>query len=389
MRVAHAYKFFKPEVEGEIPEAMDILARGLAARGHENTIVVARRRGRGLIEEEPGLRIDRCPSLGSILSLPVAPTYPLHLRRALKVADVLAVHAPFPLADPIAATLSPSTALVVHWHADIVRQKRTEAMLAPLSRRMLGRADHIIVAHESIFDSTPVLQSYRDKVSFIPYGIDVPRWQLTTSADDVSITRLRRQHPVLYVTVGRLVSYKGFDVLLKAMCLLDGHLVICGEGPERGRLQGLAREMGVEERVTFAGPVTALQMRRYLSAATCFVFPSVTEAETFGIAQLEAMARGVPVVNTALSTAVPHIARHDHEALTVPPGNVDALRRAMRTMAWDHELRQRLSAAARKRAEDHFSNSQFIEGVLRVYELACLRVTRQPLTGKPKMASST
>ncbi len=64
----------------------------------------------------------------------------------------------------------------------------------------------------------------------LPYGIDVERWQLTTSADEKAVAALRRAHPTLFVTVGRLVTYKGFDVLLKAMTLVDGHLVICGEG---------------------------------------------------------------------------------------------------------------------------------------------------------------
>ncbi len=369
MRVVHAYKVFKPDVEGGIPEVIDILSRGLASHGHQNEIIVARGQGLGSIETHGGVQVERCLSLGNLLSLPIAPTYPFRLRRAVRDADIVALHAPFPLADPVVAALPARTGLVVHWHSDIIRQKRSGALLAPLRRRMLERADEIIVTHETMVDHTEALQPYRHKIMILPYGIDVERWQLTTSADEKAVAALRRAHPTLFVTVGRLVTYKGFDVLLKAMTLVDGHLVICGEGPEGDRLRALARELGVAERVTFVGKVPVEQIRRYLKAATCFVFPSVTAAETFGIVQLEAMAAGLPIINTSLPTTVPHIARHDQEALTVPPRDEAALRVAMRRMASDEALRQRLSDAARRRVELHYSNARFIERVLGCYEV--------------------
>lgn len=368
MRVVHAYKVFKPEIEGGIPEVIDILSRGLAARGHENEVVVARNQGRGFRETMAGIRIERAFSFGTILSLPIAPAYPFILRRAAKSADIVALHAPFPLADPVVASLPSRTGLVVHWHSDIIRQRLSGTLLAPLRRLVLERADKIIVTHEGILEHTEVLKPYRDKAVIIPYGIDVDRWKAMSPADEAAVSRLRERHPVLFVSVGRLVTYKGYDVLLNALREVEGHLVICGEGPERERLKALAVKFGVQDRVDFAGMVSTEEMKRYLKAATCFVFPSVTEAETFGIAQVEAMAAGLPVINTALKTAVPHIARHEKEGLTVPPRDVDRLREAMQRIVRDEPLRQRLASAAAARAEDVFSNRSFIERVLGIYE---------------------
>jgi rhamnosyl/mannosyltransferase len=374
MRVVHAYKIFKPEMEGGIPEVIDILARGLSAQGHENEIVVARSWGLASTETRDSVQIKRIASLGTLLSLPLAPTYPFRLHQAVKGADIVALHAPFPLADPVVAALPASTGLVVHWHSDIIRQKRSSAILAPLRRRMLERADAIITTHESILDHTEVLKPYSGKTVVIPYGINVEYWQTTTPADDQAIASLKRKHPTLFVAVGRLVTYKGFDVLLTAMTQVDGQLVICGDGPERGRLHALAAELGVADRVTFAGKVSIGEMKRYLKAATCFVFPSVTAAETFGIVQLEAMAMGLPVINTALTTTVPHVARHGQEALTVAPRNIGELQGAMQLMVHDNTLRQRLGAAGRERVELHYSNAHFVDRVLGYYVALCDRL---------------
>lgn len=367
MRVVHAYKIAKPEMEGGIPEAIDTLASGLNSRGIENEIVVARARGLSERNIHNGVKVTRAASFGDVLSLPMSPTYPFLLKSRIRDADIVAFHTPFPLADPILAFLPSHQGLVVHWHADIVRQKRSAALLAPLRRAMLDRADRIIVAHETIVASSETLQSYRDKIVTIPYGIDVGYWGQETHEDRQEIDRLRQEHPILFIAIGRLVTYKGFDVLLEAMTLVKGHLIICGEGPERDRLEAMIREKGLAERVTLAGKSSTSGMRRYLKAATSFVFPSITSAETFGIVQLEAMAAGVPIINTALTTAVPDIARDNKEALTVTPGNVAELAIAMRLIAADPNLRQHLIKAGQARVVQEFSRDTFVARTLACY----------------------
>lgn len=367
MRIVHAYKIAKPEREGGIPEAIDILASGLAARGIDNEVVVARVKGFKQSDTFNGVKVTRAASFGDILSLPMSPTYPSLLKNRIKGADIVAFHTPFPLADPVLAFLPPHQGLVVHWHADIVRQKRSAALLAPLRRAMLDRADRIVVAHRTIVESNKTLESYRDKIITIPYGIDVEAWEEETSEDHQAIDRLKKKFPVLFVAVGRLVTYKGFDILLEAMRRVKGHLIICGEGPERDNLEAMIEECGLTGRVTLAGPISTTQMRRFLKAATSFVFPSITSAETFGIVQLEAMAAGAPIINTALSTAVPDIARDGQEALTVAPGNIDELSNAMRVMASDPVLNWRLREAGRMRVRREFSRDAFVARTLACY----------------------
>ena len=104
--------------------------------------------------------------------------------------------------------------------------------------------------------------------------------------------------------------------------------------------------------------------------ADVFVMPSVTSAETFGLAQLEAMAAGRPIINTSLDTAVPHVARHGIEAITVPPGDHKKLAEAIDVLIRDPARRERMGRAARQRAVTRYSTATFKEGIATVYRHA-------------------
>src|SRR5437763_14134674 len=103
----------------------------------------------------------------------------------------------------------------------------------------------------------------------------------------------------------------------------------------------MIRSLGVADRVRLLGSAPHAKLVEFMRTADVFVLPSVTNAETFGIAQLEAMAAGRPVINTSLDTAVPRVARHGIEAITVPPGDHARLADAIATLLQDPKRRQR------------------------------------------------
>jgi ABC-type polysaccharide/polyol phosphate export permease len=107
-----------------------------------------------------------------------------------------------------------------------------------------------------------------------------------------------------------------------------------------------------------------------MQIADVFVMPSVTSAETFGIVQIEAMAAGRPIINTALDTAVPHVARDGIEAITVPPRDPAKLAEAINTLINDPERRRRMGEAARRRAIADYAMDTFHKGIETVYRQA-------------------
>lgn len=128
----------------------------------------------------------------------------------------------------------------------------------------------------------------------------------------------------LIAFVGRLEEEKHVDELLRALALLDprldARLEIVGEGEQRAKLEALARELGIRDRVRFLGAVSDAEMRALLTRATVFAMPS--RAELQSIATLEAMASGLPVV-AADAMALPHLVEPGVNGYLVTPGDVD------------------------------------------------------------------
>lgn len=235
----------------------------------------------------------------------------------------------------------------------------------PLMRRTLRRADAIIVSDAVLLSDTPLLRKFAEKCHVVPFGIDVSKYDRPAARHhDIKAGRDRGR---LVLACGRLVPYKGFDVLIRAAVDRCFEVWIAGEGRERGRLEHLIQSLGLKDRVRLFGSISDSELVKLMYMADVFVMPSVTSAETFGLAQLEAMAAGLPIVNTSLDTAVPHVARHGIEAITVPPGDHQKLAQAIETLIEDPERRERMGRAARQRAKTKYSTDAFKDGIEAIY----------------------
>lgn len=377
MRILHAYKIYRPDIEGGIPAVISSLAQAAnAAVSH--AILCARRRGIARNRVIDGVPVEAVSSLGTLFSTPLAPAYiPAFIRRA-RAADVVIHHAPLPLNDAaILLGLPARVGLIVYWHADIVGYGLLLRLVAPLIRRALTRADRIVVSGQPMIEGSDFLRPHAAKCVVMPYGMDLAYWRTLDADDELAVAEMKRATPRHVVSLGRLVGYKGYDVLLRAMREIDGHATIIGEGPLLAELQQLATELGVADRVRFAGRLERSEIRKLFHAAQVFAFPSVTVAEAFGIVQVEAMAAGLPIVNTNLPTTVPLVARHEQEALTVVPDDAGALATALTRVLDEPELARRLGEGGRARARDEFDQSVFRTRMEAVYADAMASRRRQ------------
>src|SRR5919204_20259 len=126
---------------------------------------------------------------------------------------------------------------------------------------------------------------------------------------------------LVVLCVCRLEPQKGVDLAVRALAsVADAVLVVLGEGPERPRLEALARELGVEERVHLAGRVP--DVAAWLRRTTLLVHP--VRWEGFGLAVLEAMLAGLPVVASRVSP-LPELVADGETGVLVPPDDSDAL----------------------------------------------------------------
>lgn len=142
------------------------------------------------------------------------------------------------------------------------------------------------------------------------------------------------------VSMGRLISLKGHPFLFEAYAKLlrrddKVHLVIAGDGPDREKLEGLARSLGIERRISFVGYDS--RGSAFVAGADLLVLSSNWEA--FGRVLIEAMRVGVPVVGTAIG-GVPDVVEHERNGLLVEYGDRDGLANAMERMLTDDSFRK-------------------------------------------------
>ncbi|MGA2941163.1 MAG: glycosyltransferase [Xanthobacteraceae bacterium] len=377
MRILHAFKVFPPDVRGGIPEVIAYLARGMSPR-HESSVLVARDMGFGRSYVWNGIQVRATSSLGTILSTPLAPTFPTALARLSRTADLVALHQPFPLNDLGAVIGLPKRAAVVlYWHSEILGREPLVRMLEPLLRHTVKRADQIIVSDPALITVSPMLRDQAHKCAVVSFGIDASYWGTLDNDEQQRVNELREKHPRLIVTTGRLVPYKGFSVLIDAVRRVDATVAIIGSGPLHAELESMAQKLGVTCNILLPGSLSRSELKVMLHAARVYAMSSITFAETFSIAQVEAMAAGLPVINTDLPTGVPHVARHGLEGLTVPPNDPQQLAKAINQLLADPELSRRLGAAGRERAATEYGLSKFISRTEDVYNAVVAARSRE------------
>jgi len=371
MRLLATFKSFLPENPGGIATAISTFASGLVPQIRTRVLVCAPPgREPGEIEIR-GTPVRRTRSLAYIASNPISPGYFSAFADECSNSDVIALHAPFPQADvAIACGALDGRPLIVHWHADLVSYPRAARLLTPLMQSTLTRARAIIVSGASQIHPYSPIHSFKNKCEIVPFGVDPNALSHLDADETMHVQALRSRMPKLVVACGRLVPYKGFDVLIEAARGLDAHVVIIGAGPLHNALTTQIVVRGLQKRVRLIGAVPDADLKLWLHAANVFVLPSVTAAETFGIVQIEAMACGTPVVNTALPTSVPSIARHEREGLTVPPSDTAALHSAIRALLDNPTRAVELGMAGAKRVRSHYDSHQTINAIGTIYRTA-------------------
>jgi alpha-maltose-1-phosphate synthase len=223
-------------------------------------------------------------------------------------------------------------------------------------------ATAILVATETTRRSLP--QSVADRARLLCENAVVP--DLFTPRFD----RLRLDGPLRLLYLGRLLPYKGVDFILRALARLPiglAELEVVGEGPERGALESLRIELGLEGRVRFHGAVPVSEVPAWMSAADLFLLPSLRESG--GSVLLEAMAAGTPVI--CLDHGGPAETVTELVGVKVSAASPDELESrlaaAIRELAADERRRAAMARAARDHVESNYSWRGKIEAAMDIY----------------------
>jgi rhamnosyl/mannosyltransferase len=328
------------------------------------------------------VRVTRVASMGKLFSCSLAPSYPVWAKRF--DPDLIHVHLPNPLAELSALMADRDIPIVAQFHSDVVRQRSLLKVYGPFLDAFYRRASCIVVPTPRHIEISKYVSKYREKCRVVPFGVPLSRFELD-EAGSRKAEDLRDGMPTV-LCVGRLVSYKGVEVLIRALENIKARLWIIGVGPLEDSLKRLAIERGLGDRVQFLGQVSEEDLIAYYHACDVFVLPSITNAEMFGVVQLEAMACRKPVISTDLPTGVSWVNQHGNTGYVVPRENVRELARAIQRLLDNPQLREEMGEAGRERVEQYFTSTRMAEAMLDVYQEMLNEPCRAGVPAKPPQA---
>jgi len=369
LRVAHLGKYYHP-VHGGIETLVRELAHSQAALGCSvRVICMGHDRGAATRVEADGpvevVRLRRAASVGKLDHCP-------DLAGAIRDCDCDVLHLHTPNPSMILGLLRSGNRrpLVISHHSDVVRQRLRRILFGPLERVCYRRAEAILMGTPTYISGSKTLLRNAHRVAAVPYGLDLEPFLRPSAEVEAHGRAIRRVYPgPIWFAIGRHVYYKGFETAVRAMTSTPGTLLLAGDGPLRDSLERLARRLNLGDRLRFLGRLPGKEdLIAHLLAATAFWFPSNARSESYGIVQVEAMASGCPVINTAIPhSGVPWVSPDGVSGLTVSVDDPADLSSAACRLANDPALREELAEGGRRRAIQEFGIELMARRTVEVY----------------------
>jgi glycosyltransferase involved in cell wall biosynthesis len=385
MKVAHVVCAFPP-YKGGMGNSVNSFAKILAKMGHNVTVFtplngdnqtefVTDNSGVVAGGKSGRLQVERIKSL---IKFGHAAFLPGILWR-LNGFDIIHLHYPFYGAAEVVLLkklISPKKSkLIIHYHMEPTAKglkglafRLYQLFFMPLFTRI---ADIITCASVDYVKHSGLATYYeknKNKFWEVPFGVGVEKFRQRTPVHGRQIERKN----ILFVGgLDRAHYFKGVDVLLKAIRKLEignWKLEIVGDGDLRPEYEKLARELGISDKVEFAGRVEDDKLPSYYQNSDVFVLPSVNQGEAFGLVLLEAMACGVPVIASDLP-GVRRVFKDGKQGLLAKPGDIDDLAEKIKIILGDENLAKKMGKEGRKLVEEKYTWEKVGERLDRVYKV--------------------
>jgi glycosyltransferase involved in cell wall biosynthesis len=355
MKVLHIAKFYPPD-KGGVETATKSIVEYLWDRKIA-TDVLCFTSQRDDVERHAHGTLFKFKCKLKLLSTPFSLDYLSFLLNNIQKYSVIHLHAPNPTTLLFLFCIRPWQKLIIHWHADVINQKKSYMIYKFFEKLMLNRANHIIVGTEEYFNHSTPLLPFKDKTHFIAYGVTDP---------EIKVPKVFKDE-VTVISVGRLVPYKGYEALVEAARFVNSKvkIILIGDGPDKSKLLTIIKEFNLRN-VEIKSGVENLEP--YLKSADIFCLPSISRAESFGISLIEAMSYKIPLITSDnTGSGMNFINKHGETGYIVKKESPTDIASAINELSDSLELRKKFSENSYERFKKYFEYSSVLKKYAEIY----------------------
>ncbi|CAI1650598.1 glycosyltransferase family 4 protein [Serratia plymuthica] len=364
IKVLHFYKTYYPDSFGGIEQVIYQLAEGGVEKGISTEVLSVTPADKDSCEVISQHTAHKVRQDFSIASNPFSLRVIKKFKELSEQADLIHYHFPWPYMDLVHFLSGVKKPTVVSYHSDIIRQKNLLWLYKPLMHLFLRKIDCIVATSPNYVATSDVLETFKDKVTVIPIGLDKATYPLPEQS---RLDKWQRQiGQPFFLFIGTLRYYKGLHILLEAAIGAAYPIVIVGAGPIESELREQAQNLGLKN-VHFLGALPDEDKTALLMLCYGIVFPSHLRSEAFGISLLEGAMYRKPMISSEIGTGTTFINIDNQTGVVIPPSDPSALRKAMDKLWANPELAELFGNKAYERYEEMFTSKQMVEEYTKIY----------------------
>ena len=361
IRVLHIYKCYYPDSVGGIEQSIrQICANGPRAGFKSDVLSFNKHETR--FYKYGNHRVYSFKSSLEISSTPFSISVLFAIRRIVKHYDIVHFHYPYPYGDFLKLLIL-SKPTILTYHCDIIRQKFLKYLYMPFEQLFLSSFKVIIATSVKYFETSVNLKKYNKSVTVISLGVseNLSNQELLDKEDVISSLNER-----YYLFVGRLSTYKGINILIKAANSIQYPLLVAGITKD-DFIKKYPRQL-IPNNIHFLGKVSEKAKNTLINNCEMLVLPSVNRSEAFGMVLLEASRACKPLITTEIKSGTSDINIHDVTGIVIESKNVAQLTTAIKFLFDNPEIAKQMGLNARNKFIDSYTSEKMCSELFNEYK---------------------
>ncbi|MDY0933027.1 glycosyltransferase [Chryseobacterium sp. CFBP8996] len=370
MRILQLGKFYP--IKGGVEKVMFDLMSDISKKGIQCDMLCASENKSQKNEEiiiNSLAKLIIVPTFTEIAKTKISSSMIFKLRDICNSYDIIHIHHPDPMAALALFLSRYKGRVVLHWHSDILAQKKLLKIYDPLQRWLIKRACVIIGTTENYLQNSKPLINFKNKCLAVPIGIEDISNKLGIFNNPID-TNVFLGKKIIF-SLGRLVPYKGFEYLIESAKYLDDDFIILigGEGQLKKTLQDVINNENLNNKVRLLGYLSEEDVLQYYAVCDIFCMSSIEKTEAFGIVQIEAMCLSKPIISTKIEgSGVSWVNQNGITGINVNIKNGKEIADAAKKITSNVTYYRKTSLASRNRFIDNFTLDKMSKSILDIYK---------------------